>query len=86
MDIEELERQKREILDKRKKNKNEAERKALLFAEYSRILYKIKYYNNEDFKKNEIKRNREYNKIHNRRQCIKDYYKQHKAEDNILGC
>ncbi len=40
MDIEELERQKREILDKSKNNKNEAERKAL-FVEYSRVLYKL---------------------------------------------
>ncbi len=85
MDIEDLEKRKREILDKRKNNKNEAEKKAV-FAEYLRIIYKIKYYNNEDFKKIEINRNREYNKTHERKQYFKDYYKQHKAADNILCC
>ena len=83
MDIDELERQKWEILVQRKNHKNEAERKAL-FAEYSRILYKIKYYSCDDFKKNEVNRNREYNKKHDRKQYFKDYYKQHKAVDNIL--
>jgi hypothetical protein len=85
MDIEALERLKREVLDKRRNNKNEDERKAL-FAEYSRLHYKIKYYKNEDFKNNEIIRNKEYSKTHDRSQYFKDYYKKQKEEYNILCC
>ena len=85
MDIEALERLKREVLDKRRNNKNEDERKAL-FAEYSRVLYKIKYYNNEDFKNKVLQRNKEYSKTHDRSQYYKDYYKKQKEEYNILCC
>ena len=54
MDIETLKKQKWEILSKLRNNKNDDERKTL-FAEYSRLHYKIKYYNNQDFKNNELK-------------------------------
>ena len=83
MDIETLEKQKREILAKRRNTKNADERKTL-FAEYSRLHYKIKYYNNQDFKNNELNRNKEYSKIHDRKQYFKDYYNKHKAECNNI--
>ena len=84
MDIETLKKQKWEILSKLRNNKNDDERKTI-FAEYSRLHYKIKYYNNQDFKNNELNRNKEYSKIHDRSQYFKDYYNKRKAEyNNIL--
>lgn len=83
MDIETLKKQKWEILSKLRNNKNDDERKTI-FAEYSRLHYKIKYYNNQDFKNNELNRNKEYSKIHDRSQYFKDYYNKRKAEYNNI--
>ncbi len=47
--LETLEKQKWEILEKLRNNKNADERKTL-FAEYSKLHFKIKYYNNDDLK------------------------------------
>ena len=92
VDVEDLKKQKMEILEKRRLSKDAYERE-VLFNEYSKLHSKIKYYTNEEYRKNKLEKIREHhnslrdNEYYSakRKEYFKEYYERHKNINNVIG-
>ena len=83
--IENLKSQARQYLELRKTTKDETERKRL-FNEYAKLHLRIKYYTDEEYKKNKLLKNKEHHEglkdneyyLKKRNDYFKYYYNKHK--------
>ena len=84
--IENLKSQAREYLELRKTIKDETERKRL-FNEYAKLHLRIKYYTDDEYKKNKLLKNKEHHEglkenewyLKKRNDYSKHYYNTHKT-------
>jgi len=83
--IENLKAQAKQYLELRKNIKDETERRRL-FNEYAKLHLRIKYYTDEEYKKNKLLKNKEHHNglkdnewyLKKRNEYFKDYYNKHK--------
>ena len=83
--IESIKAQARQYLEKRRLTKDLNERKQL-FNEYSKLYFKVKYYTDEEYKKNKLQKNKEHHEglkdneyyLKKRNDYSREYYYNHK--------